>query len=802
MYLEFYKLREKPFSLTPDPSFLYNSQTHKKAIAFLRYGLQESKGFLQLTGPVGSGKTTLLRAILSQLDERTRTAYIFNPSAPFPHLLRSIMKDLEIPNIPPTREKLELLDFFHEYLLVQARRSNPVVIIIDEAQNLGVKNLEEIRMLSNFETTKEKLIQIVFVGQPELIKILDLPELRQLKQRIQVCYHLAPLKASEVKGYIEHRLKVAGSDGELKFTDDACEAIYQFSEGIPRLINSVCDVALLIGYVNERKTIDLTAINEATGEINGSFENEAESEVPVEVEEPIPQAIPTEYRESGTPHSGLPDGGSASPLDHDGQEKEAARPLRGEAQRDNVAVIQSDLDTEKENAEESKLSDPLSEQRAASSFLPQAGQEEKIEKEDSPSRPECIVQAPAGEESRKDKCPETQPDEQGLHAEIAPMKDSVPDTLETATTRKTRFIMKLKKLLGYILSEDSAVQAADSRVREDAPPEESMGSAQVGQRRPKLSDPNQAAPQIDLLVLHLYNGLKHLLRLIVFWKIRRIPQEYLLLKNGDGVPEGFINSKLMILLKGAGFTRGTAEDLNLDEKGFHFIPLEKKEGERQYLLYEGIIAAKLLDNFDEPWRKSFDVSGKPPKGRQVVVTLLNGEVIEGISLDRLEPENERFFLISPNGAGNPSWMLVEKSGAAGILTERFKTGIYAEQFLGLPQTVLEEEGVPIDPHEAIGDSLFSLKDYKSAVAEYEQIPHAGILPDRVHLKIALCHFNRSIQHLHGNRYIDARRESILAAVHRQLTARAVAQIETIDRLLHDGRDPLSTTGPITIEKRV
>jgi len=243
MYLEFYNLKEKPFSLTPDPAFLFYSKVHKRAIAFLKYGLQESKGFLQLTGPIGSGKTTLLRAILSELDESAKTAYIMNPCAPFPDLLRSIMKDLEIPNIPQTRLKMELLDFFHEYLLAQMRRSNPVIVIFDEAQNLSLKNLEEIRMLSNFETTKGKLIQIVLVGQPELVKTINRPELKQLKQRIQVRYHLSALNLSEVKEYIGHRLRVAGSDGGILFTEGACAAIYEFSNGIPRLINSVCDIA-------------------------------------------------------------------------------------------------------------------------------------------------------------------------------------------------------------------------------------------------------------------------------------------------------------------------------------------------------------------------------------------------------------------------------------------------------------------------------------------------------------------------------------------------------------------------------
>jgi general secretion pathway protein A len=310
MYLEFYNLKEKPFSLTPDPAFLYYSVSHKRAIAFLQYGLQESKGFLQLTGPIGSGKTTLLRAVLSRLDEKTKTAYLINPRASFPELLRAVMKDLEIPNIPATSSKMDLLDFFHEYLLVQVRRNFPVIIIFDESQNLSLTNLEEIRMLSNFETSKEKLLQIVLVGQPEFAETLNLPELRQLKQRIQVRYHLSPLQPAEVRGYIRHRLHVAGSNGQITFTDEACETIFTFSGGIPRLVNAVCDIALLIGYVNEQHALGKDTIVEAIRELEGRFGESAElreeePEEPLEDEPPAQEAnacpVPDEAPEQPSP---------------------------------------------------------------------------------------------------------------------------------------------------------------------------------------------------------------------------------------------------------------------------------------------------------------------------------------------------------------------------------------------------------------------------------------------------------------------------------------------------------------------
>lgn len=316
MYLEFYGLKEKPFSHTPDPAFFYRSKTHREAVAFLKHGIGERKGFLQFTGPVGSGKTTVMQTVLSQLDERVEVAYIVNPRAPFPELLRSIMKALDIPNIPQTRLKMDLLVFLHEYLLLQNRKSNLVVVMFDEAQSLSIKNLEEIRLLSNFETGKEKLVQIVFAGQPELIETLDHPDLIQLNQKIQLRYHLSPLSLSEVKEYIDHRLAVAGFEGTSLFTDDACAEIFDFSEGIPRLINSLCDIVLLNGYANERKLFDSAALKEALHVVAGYSDDESASGV----EEEGLSAIGGEPEALYFDESELPDDSLSESLPHTGLE--------------------------------------------------------------------------------------------------------------------------------------------------------------------------------------------------------------------------------------------------------------------------------------------------------------------------------------------------------------------------------------------------------------------------------------------------------------------------------------------------
>ncbi|MBN1587764.1 MAG: AAA family ATPase [Candidatus Omnitrophica bacterium] len=255
MYLEYYGLREWPFNVTSDPSFLYLSRKHQEAFSHLLFGIQQRKGFLEITGEIGTGKTTVCRALLQQLDSSTKTAFILNPTYSASELLHAIAVDF---GALKTQGKgsASIQDTLNEFLLDQLALGNNVVLIIDEAQDLKPAVLEQIRLLSNLETDKEKLIQIVLVGQPELRDKLASAQLRQLRQRIAVRYHILPLDPDEVTEYVEHRLNVAGSNGEIQFTPEGLGAVYNYSRGIPRLINMVCDKALLAGYVDETWTLD------------------------------------------------------------------------------------------------------------------------------------------------------------------------------------------------------------------------------------------------------------------------------------------------------------------------------------------------------------------------------------------------------------------------------------------------------------------------------------------------------------------------------------------------------------------
>jgi len=267
MYREFFGLKEKPFNVTSDPNFLFLSRVHKEAFSHLLYGIKERKGFLEITGEVGAGKTTLCRALLNQLDRNTKTAFIFNSTLPELQLLQAILDDFGI--TVEQKNKASMLRQLNLFLIDELSKNNNVVLIIDEAQNLKSRVLEEIRMLSNLETEKDKLFQIILVGQPELKNKLSSPGLKQLKQRIAIRFHITPLEKEEVGQYINHRLSVAGSSGEISFSPDAVESIYKFSGGIPRLINMVCDKSLLAAYVMETRIISLPIIERSIQEIEG-----------------------------------------------------------------------------------------------------------------------------------------------------------------------------------------------------------------------------------------------------------------------------------------------------------------------------------------------------------------------------------------------------------------------------------------------------------------------------------------------------------------------------------------------------
>ncbi|MEI8175620.1 MAG: AAA family ATPase [Candidatus Omnitrophota bacterium] len=268
MYTTFYHLKENPFNVTSDPSFLFMSQAHREALSFLTYGITQRKGFLEITGEIGTGKTTLCKALLNRLDARIKTALVINPDLSELQLLESIAEDFGI-ELPKKTNKLTIFRMLNKFLIHQLSLGNNVVLIIDEAQNLKPTLLEQIRLLSNLETEKEKLIQIALVGQPQLRDKLNSPSLTQLRQRISVRYHIRPLDRRELGDYIQHRLRVAGSDGREIFMEAALDEIYAFSAGVPRLINMICDRALLYGFVLESPTIDKDVIVRAVQEIKG-----------------------------------------------------------------------------------------------------------------------------------------------------------------------------------------------------------------------------------------------------------------------------------------------------------------------------------------------------------------------------------------------------------------------------------------------------------------------------------------------------------------------------------------------------
>ena len=267
MYLEFLGLREKPFSITADPSFLYLSRKHREALSHMVYGIRERKGFIEITGEVGTGKTTLCKALLRHLDATTRTALILQPQLSELQLLQAVVQDFGLNPMRPNR--LGLFNQLNQFLLDQAELGNNIVLVIDEAQNLSLRVLEQIRMLSNLETDKNKLIQIILVGQPQLRDKLLLPALEQLRQRIGVRYHMTALDMDEVRTYITHRLRVAGSDGTLDWTPEAAEEVYHCSRGIPRLINLICDRTLLACYVFRVKRVDADIIRHSYQELSG-----------------------------------------------------------------------------------------------------------------------------------------------------------------------------------------------------------------------------------------------------------------------------------------------------------------------------------------------------------------------------------------------------------------------------------------------------------------------------------------------------------------------------------------------------
>ncbi|NIQ00908.1 MAG: AAA family ATPase, partial [Nitrospinaceae bacterium] len=300
MYIEYYQFKEKPFNLTPDPKFLYYSKHHQGALDHLLYGIKEREGFMALMGGVGTGKTTLCRALLDSLDDKVNVALVLNPMISTMDLFRTLIQELNISPARPvqrsrlfqdfdipleemdpdkeeedkvewiqTASKKQMFDALNDYLLAQHSQGRSTVLIIDEAQTLSFEVLEQVRLLSNLETEKEKLLQIIFVGQKELNDRLLEPELKQLNQRISIRYEIFPLSLEECRNYINHRLTLASQFPRVVFTPKAIQRIHEYSQGYPRLINLACDRALLAAYNDQVDVIDRKQVKQAIRSLSG-----------------------------------------------------------------------------------------------------------------------------------------------------------------------------------------------------------------------------------------------------------------------------------------------------------------------------------------------------------------------------------------------------------------------------------------------------------------------------------------------------------------------------------------------------
>ena len=262
MYEQYYGFADKPFSLTPDPKYLFRSESHANAFELLQYAIERREGFVVITGDIGTGKTTLCRALLEKIDRKTFTALLLNPFLSEEDLLRAILQDLGVVSRGEPWQgvrqpsKQELVNTLHDFLLSLVPLGARAVLIVDEAQNLPLPILEQIRILSNFETDKEKLLQIFLVGQLNLVPLLRSPELRQLDQRVSIRYQLKPLTEEEVGAYISHRLAIASAARSVVFSPTALKVVHDYSGGIPRVINMLCDRALLGGYMAQTTRID------------------------------------------------------------------------------------------------------------------------------------------------------------------------------------------------------------------------------------------------------------------------------------------------------------------------------------------------------------------------------------------------------------------------------------------------------------------------------------------------------------------------------------------------------------------
>ncbi len=271
MYTQYFGLNEKPFRITPDPRYLFMSERHSEGLAHLVYGVKDSSGFIQLTGEVGTGKTTLIRTLLTRIPSGVGIALVLNPQLTAIEFLATICEELKIP-LPENRNSSKaLVDALNQHLLESHAKGQRTILLVDEAQNLSTDVLEQIRLLTNLETTKQKLLQIILIAQPELREKLSQANMRQLAQRVTGRYHLEPLSREESERYIDHRLKIAGGLGNI-FEDNAKREVYKLSNGVPRLINVICDRALLGAFSLEVRKVSRQIVRKAAVEVSGELD--------------------------------------------------------------------------------------------------------------------------------------------------------------------------------------------------------------------------------------------------------------------------------------------------------------------------------------------------------------------------------------------------------------------------------------------------------------------------------------------------------------------------------------------------
>jgi general secretion pathway protein A len=429
MYTHFYGFAEKPFNVTPDPKFLYLTASHREALASMMYGITERRGYIAITGEVGTGKTTLIYTLLNQLSEKVRAVCVFHPAVTFEQLLRTILSQL---GIPGNGGKDELLRAFETYLRAQLAGDKIVALIIDEAQDIPVEVLEEIRLLSNLETEKEKLLQIVFVGQPEFEKKLDSEHLRQLKQRIVMRRIIPPLTRNEIIAYIEQRLMLVGSSTADVFTAEALALICTSSRGVPRTINIICDNALLLGYGLSRKQIDDKIILEALRDMAITGKKQPADQIPVVAPAAYPPSAGPAYatykkfaagifllcivgllvflaKEFSREKSVKPD----APMTGEAVQRQRAAPAPGQAQPETSPAVESPV--------------PNIDKKDAAETLPPAADSKTDTKTTAPAAADVIKETPeTSAPSAPEENPAQPPSEQPTEGKTYPAATATP----------------------------------------------------------------------------------------------------------------------------------------------------------------------------------------------------------------------------------------------------------------------------------------------------------------------------------------------------------------------------------------